>query len=53
MKTTYLKAALVGTMLAVVAIHSYVQDKEKGVVINGVTWATRNVDAPGTFAASP
>jgi len=24
-----------------------------GVVINGVTWATRNVDAPGTFAASP
>ena len=24
-----------------------------GVVINGVTWATRNVDAPGTFAATP
>ncbi|MDR0547779.1 MAG: leucine-rich repeat domain-containing protein [Dysgonamonadaceae bacterium] len=24
-----------------------------GVVINGVRWATRNVDAPGTFAASP
>jgi len=23
------------------------------VVINGVKWATRNVDAPGTFAASP
>jgi len=24
-----------------------------GVVINGVKWATRNVDAPGTFAATP
>jgi hypothetical protein len=24
-----------------------------GVVINGVKWATRNVDAPGTFAESP
>ena len=24
-----------------------------GVLINGVTWATCNVDAPGTFAASP
>ncbi len=23
------------------------------VVINGVTWAARNVDAPGTFAATP
>jgi uncharacterized protein (TIGR02145 family) len=26
---------------------------ETGVVIKGVTWATRNVDAPGTFAATP
>jgi hypothetical protein len=26
---------------------------DKGVVINGVTWATRNVDMPGTFAATP
>ena len=24
-----------------------------GVVINGIRWATRNVDAPGTFALSP
>lgn len=24
-----------------------------GVVINGVTWATCNVDAPGTFASNP
>jgi hypothetical protein len=26
---------------------------EAGVVINGVRWATRNVAAPGTFAANP
>jgi len=26
---------------------------EKGVLINGVRWATSNVDAPGTFAANP
>jgi uncharacterized protein (TIGR02145 family) len=26
---------------------------ETGVLINGVRWATRNVDAPGTFAATP
>ena len=26
---------------------------EKGVVINGVRWATRNVDAPGTFTTRP
>jgi hypothetical protein len=26
---------------------------EDGVVINGVRWATRNVDAPGTFAETP
>jgi uncharacterized protein (TIGR02145 family) len=26
---------------------------EEGVVINGVKWATRNVDAPGTFAENP
>jgi len=26
---------------------------EKGIVINGIKWATRNVDKPGTFAANP
>ena len=26
---------------------------DKGVIINGVRWATRNVDAPGTFAEFP
>ena len=31
----------------------YISTSLDGVVINGVRWATRNVDAPGTFAASP
>jgi uncharacterized protein (TIGR02145 family) len=26
---------------------------DKGVIINGVKWATRNVDAPGKFAPTP
>ena len=26
---------------------------DAGVVINGITWATRNVDEPGKFAARP
>ena len=26
---------------------------DKGVIINGIRWATRNVDAPGTFAETP
>jgi uncharacterized protein (TIGR02145 family) len=26
---------------------------DKGVIINGVKWATRNVDKPGTFAKNP
>jgi len=26
---------------------------DEGVIINGVKWATRNVDLPGTFAAKP
>ena len=30
-----------------------VSDDINGVVINGVRWATRNVGAPGTFAARP
>ena len=26
---------------------------DNGIVINGVKWATRNVDTPGTFATKP
>ena len=29
------------------------EEGEEGVVINGIRWATRNVDMPGTFAAKP
>jgi uncharacterized protein (TIGR02145 family) len=32
---------------------SALSPQDEGVVINGVRWATRNVDAPGTFAANP
>jgi uncharacterized protein (TIGR02145 family) len=28
-------------------------EEEQGIVINGIRWATRNVDMPGTFAAKP
>jgi len=30
-----------------------INDDINGVVINGIRWATRNVDMPGTFAAKP
>ncbi|GHT79129.1 hypothetical protein AGMMS50262_22500 [Bacteroidia bacterium] len=30
-----------------------ISDDINGFTINGVTWATRNVDAPGNFAAKP
>ena len=30
-----------------------ISDCLDGVIINGVRWATRNVDAPGTFASTP
>jgi len=32
---------------------AFAAEGEEGVVINGVCWAIRNVDAPGTFAANP
>ena len=33
---------------------TYAQENEEvGVVINGIRWATRNVDTPGTFAVNP
>jgi uncharacterized protein (TIGR02145 family) len=31
----------------------FADESEEGVVINGIRWATRNVDMPGTFAANP
>ncbi|GHT59094.1 hypothetical protein FACS18945_5340 [Bacteroidia bacterium] len=32
---------------------TYPSTTDSGVVINGIKWATRNVDKPGTFAANP
>ena len=40
-------------ILVVVFFATNMNAQEEGVVINGVKWATRNVDAPGTFAANP
>jgi len=45
-------------MIAIIAVfcgNLFAQSNttDKGIVINGVTWATRNVDKPGTFAEKP
>lgn len=42
--TTFLFAALTANAQS--------NTTDEGIVINGVKWATRNVDAPGTFAAN-
>ena len=41
------------TVEEAIRIIEHVNHYDVGVVINGVRWATRNVDAPGTFAATP
>ena len=48
----------IGLVLVIgLAFSSCKKDKESkpqnGIVINGVRWATSNVDAPGVFAANP
>jgi len=58
-KTIYItKNGKVTHMVAVSDIDSIIFYKPESaqpdfVLINGVKWATRNVDAPGTFAANP
>ena len=42
-----------GARTASSTIHVATPLFDVGVVVNGVRWATRNVDAPGTFAQSP
>jgi len=37
---------------AILSVNAQSNTTDEGVVINGVKWATRNVDAPGTFAAN-
>jgi uncharacterized protein (TIGR02145 family)/uncharacterized repeat protein (TIGR02543 family) len=53
MKTKKLFTVIMLAMLGFASINAQTSTTDPGVVINGVTWATRNVDAPGTFAASP
>lgn len=45
--------SIIFTLLICLASGAIMFAQETGVVINGVTWATRNVDAPGTFADTP
>ena len=47
---------LLTVSMTTMVFNSYSQNTnttDEGVIINGVKWATRNVDSPGTFAASP
>ncbi|MDR1698298.1 MAG: fibrobacter succinogenes major paralogous domain-containing protein [Prevotellaceae bacterium] len=44
---------LAGLFLATMGTNAQTSTTEEGVVINGVKWATRNVDAAGTFAETP
>ena len=50
-----IKLSIITAMSAVLfaTASATAQTVEVGVVINDVTWATRNVDASGTFAATP
>jgi uncharacterized protein (TIGR02145 family) len=54
MKTNTFKAIAIAVLLLSATIgNTKGQAEEVGVEINGVKWATCNVDAPGTFAAKP
>jgi uncharacterized protein (TIGR02145 family) len=53
MKKVFQFLSMAVIILTVASCGGNSPSREQGVVINGVRWATRNVDAPGTFAASP
>ncbi|GHT32992.1 hypothetical protein FACS189434_06080 [Bacteroidia bacterium] len=44
--------AKAGEQTATCTVSIFALPATDGVTINGITWATRNVDAPGTFAAN-
>jgi len=44
---------LVFTLISVLSYGQNSSTTDEGVIINGVKWATRNVDEPGTFAPTP
>ena len=55
-KKLFLTLSIITLLTSCSARRTAVQDPatfDEGVVINGIRWATRNVDMPGTFAASP
>ena len=45
------------TAICIVTVNNDIVENDSlsdtGIIINGIKWATRNVDAPGTFAAKP
>ena len=41
------------TETATITVFTREQVTDTGVIIDGIRWATRNVDTPGTFAANP
>ena len=53
MRKTFFGAIALVIGLAFIACPEVDPDPEFGVVINGVIWATCNVDAPGKFAKNP
>ena len=44
---------LITFAFAILSVNAQSNTTDEGVVINGVKWATRNVDVPGTFAVNP
>jgi uncharacterized protein (TIGR02145 family) len=50
---TLMIVALIATSFFAACTQNNSRVDDKGVVINGVKWATRNVDAEGTFADTP
>jgi len=50
-KFIHLKNVIAIAIFMTVSVAMFAQ--ETGVIINGIIWATRNVDMPGTFADNP
>jgi uncharacterized protein (TIGR02145 family) len=53
MYTKKLLSVCAAAIIAAATTFAQTATTDLGVVINGVKWATRNVDAPGTFAETP
>ena len=51
--TTITVTSECGGFTDTIPVETVPRTTDVGVLINGITWATRNVDAPGTFAALP